>query len=144
MSRVIIPLPDKFSYTHSIVVRVTDLNYGGHLGNDRFLAYAQEARNAYFQSLGYTEVSLRQDKLGTVVSDSAIIYKQELFAADEIEIKVGVQDFHKYGFDLFYSFIRKSDQTEAARVKTGIICFDYSSRSIARIPEGVVAKFKES
>ncbi len=34
----------KWAYSTEIEVRVTALNYGNHLANQQFLAYAQEAR----------------------------------------------------------------------------------------------------
>jgi len=44
MSRVRFKLPDRFLFTTEIPLRVSDINYGGHLGNDAVLSLAQEAR----------------------------------------------------------------------------------------------------
>ena len=33
MARIQLPLPAHFAYCHELTVRVTDLNYGGHMGN---------------------------------------------------------------------------------------------------------------
>jgi len=36
MQRIKIDLPEFFSFTTPIKIRITDLNYGGHVGNDVF------------------------------------------------------------------------------------------------------------
>ena len=51
-----IEMPDKWAFSTEIEVRVTDLNYGNHLANQQFLAYAQEARVRFFATYGFTEL----------------------------------------------------------------------------------------
>jgi hypothetical protein len=38
MARVKIDLPDKFIFKTEIPIRINDINYGGHLGNDAVLS----------------------------------------------------------------------------------------------------------
>ena len=52
MARLSIELPEHFKYTAELPVRVSDLNYGGHVGNDSILTIMQEARVIYYRSLG--------------------------------------------------------------------------------------------
>lgn len=139
MGRIQIELPEKRPFTHTITTRVTDLNYGGHVGNDRFLAYAQEASAAYFHSLGYTETNLRQEMLGIIMSDSAVVYKKEVFAGEALDIEIGAMDRHKYGFDLICTMKSRSHGQEVARAKSGMICFDYDTRKVAILPQKIVA-----
>jgi len=44
MARIKIEIPDKFIYKTEIPIRITDINYGGHLGNDSLLSIIHEAR----------------------------------------------------------------------------------------------------
>ena len=44
MSRIKLALPDRWTFSTELPVRISDINYGGHLGNDAVLALAQEAR----------------------------------------------------------------------------------------------------
>ena len=39
MARIKIDLPDSFSFSTSFAVRITDLNYGAHVGNDKVLSF---------------------------------------------------------------------------------------------------------
>ena len=50
---------------------ISDINYGNHLGNERVLAYMQETRLRYFQSLGYDD-ELHIEGIGTIQADAAI------------------------------------------------------------------------
>lgn len=59
MNRIKINLPDSFHFSTELVIRITDLNYGGHVGNDVFLSLIHEAREQYLLSFGYKELSLK-------------------------------------------------------------------------------------
>jgi acyl-CoA thioesterase FadM len=47
MERIKVSLPVSFAFSTIIAIRITDLNYGGHAGNDVFLALAHEARERF-------------------------------------------------------------------------------------------------
>ncbi len=42
MPKVKIELPDKFIFKTEIPIRISDINYGGQLGNDSVLSTSQE------------------------------------------------------------------------------------------------------
>ena len=44
MARIKLTLPENFNFSTNIEVRITDINYGGHLGNDSVLEIIHEAR----------------------------------------------------------------------------------------------------
>ncbi len=48
MPRVELELPERFQFVTEIPLRITDINYGGHLGNDALLSLLHEAQcNSY-------------------------------------------------------------------------------------------------
>ncbi|HRG78401.1 MAG TPA: thioesterase family protein, partial [Cyclobacteriaceae bacterium] len=61
---------------------------------------------------------------------------------DTLKVEIAVGDLNKYGFDLFYKITNKATGKEIALGKTGIVCFDYSKRKMASIPEKLVEKLK--
>ena len=142
MARVQLDLPEKFSYVAELTVRASDLNYGNHVGHDRILTLMQEARIAYYRTLGFKNELNFEGSVGQVIADVAVQYKSESFLADELVIKVGVSDFNKYGFDMYFLIENKTTGKEIARGKTGIVCFDYDIRKIARIPEPLRQKLQ--
>ena len=86
MERIKINLPETFSFSTNISVRITDLNYGGHVGNDAFLSLLHEARMQFLHQFGYSEMSV--DGIGLIMSDVGIEYKKELAYGDTVKISV--------------------------------------------------------
>ena len=71
--RVKLEIPNFFHFETKLNIRVSDLNYGGHLGNDSFLSLAHEARVQFFNSLQMTEREFFGRSL--IMADSVVIYK---------------------------------------------------------------------
>jgi YbgC/YbaW family acyl-CoA thioester hydrolase len=142
MARLHINLPDKFLYTTDIAVRVSDLNYGGHVGNDTMLTLLQEARMQFYRSLGFKDETSFEGSVGQIIIDASVQYKSESFLGDTLQIQIAAEDFTKFGFDLLYMVKNKSTGQEVARAKTGIACFDYSRRKVSKIPELLLLKLQ--
>ena len=140
MSRVRIELPNPFIFSVELEIRITDINYGNHLGNDRVLTLAHEARLHWLRSLGFRDELDFPEGVGTIIADAAIMFLGEGFYGDILEIHIGLESIHSRGFDLIYSMVRKNDQKEIARVKTGILFFNYEERRVAIIPEKLYNK----
>ena len=139
MPRVKVALPDSFSFATEIPVRSTDLNYGGHLGNDALLGLLHEARVQFLRSLGLANDYDPASKLGLIMVDAAVEYKGEAFHGDVLHIKMAATDASKYGFDVVYH-VHNQDGKEVARAKTGMLCFDYNSRKLRLLPEALAAR----
>jgi len=56
MARIKIELPEKFSFETIIPIRITDLNYGNHVGNDTILSILHEARVQYLRHYDLEEL----------------------------------------------------------------------------------------
>lgn len=140
MERIKVQLPEQFTFRTQLKIRVTDLNYGGHVGNDTFLSLLQEARLQYLQQHGYTELSFAG--CGLIMADAAIEYKLELAQGDTIEISVAAAGFDKIGFDLFYQvqLLHETGNKIAAKAKTGMVCFDYAQKKKTAVPAEAVAR----
>ncbi|MEO7988048.1 MAG: thioesterase family protein [Chryseolinea sp.] len=134
MARLSIDLPEEFIFTIEITVRASDLNYGGHVGNDSVLTLFQEARILFYRHMGFKSELNLDGAVGQLMSDAAVVYKSESFLGDELIIEIAVSDFNKYGFDLLYKMSNKATGKEVARGKTGIVCFDYEKRKVASVP----------
>jgi len=141
MDRIKINLPEKFNFQTEIKVRVTDLNYGNHLGNDAVLSLAHQARIEFLIHLGYkNEIDIEGS--GIIVTDSAIVYKSEAFLNDVLKIEVQPINFSRVGFDMIYRMCKKYSGVDVAHIKTGIVFFDYSNRKAVAIPSSFIEKIK--
>jgi acyl-CoA thioester hydrolase len=142
MARIQLNLPEKFLFSTELSVRASDLNYGNHVGHDTILTLMQEARIRFYRTLGFKNELNFEGSIGQVIADASVQYKSESFLGDELTIKVGVSDFNKYGFDMHYLIENKTTGKEVARGKTGIVCFDYDTRKVARIPDKLQERLK--
>jgi len=127
-------MPEKLGFTTQIPVRITDVNYGGHVGNDSILSILHEARVKFLSSLGFEE---RGPETGVIMADAALVYKGEGFKGDIFDIAIGAADISPFGFDLYYRIttIRDEKTILIAEAKSGMIYFDYTNRKVARLPE---------
>jgi len=135
MARVQLTPLASYPFAAKLVVRTTDLNYGGHLGNDRVLTLVHEARVAWLASHGWTELACGGVSL--IMADAAIVYRNEAFAGDRLRIEVAPTAPTGTAFRLAYRVTRPSDETEIALVETGMVCYDYERRRIVRLPAAV-------
>ena len=137
MERIKINLPKQFQFSTSIKIRITDLNYGGHVGNDSFLSLIHEARQQYLNYYGYSELKFENASL--IMADAALEFKKELNYGDEIKIAVAANGFNTRGFDIFYKLetINDNKYTLAAKAKTGMLCYDYTNKKLTGLPQKV-------
>lgn len=133
MARIELAFPEPIRFTTTMEVRIGDINYGNHLSNDCYLKYMQEARMRFFASLGYSE----KDFAGTsvIMGDTGIVFKKECFYGDSLRIELAVGDMGKRSFDLYYRFIRQSDDAIVCEGKTGMVCFNYATGKTENVPD---------
>jgi acyl-CoA thioesterase FadM len=139
MARVKLQLPENFHYSTQVDVRISDINYGGHLGNDSVLSLIHEARVRFLASNDFSEKDI--GGVGIIMSDTIIVYSSEGFYGDKIQIDVAVDDISNTGCDIYYRLTNADSKNEIAKAKTGIAFYDYTSKKISRIPKIFLEKF---
>ncbi len=133
MARVKLDLPETFFFSTEIPLRIGDINYGGHLGNDAVLSIAHEARVRFLKQYDWTELDI--DGRSIIMTDAVVVFKAEAFYGDTLVAEVTVGDMTATGCDLLYRLTHKETGKEIARVKTGIAFFDYGIRKVTEVPE---------
>lgn len=133
-------MPESYGFFTTIRIRITDLNYGGHVGNDSFLSLIHEARQQFLLHHGYTELSFAGTAL--IMADAAIEFRKELNYGDTIKISVVATNFDKLGFDVFYllELVLPDGNILAGKAKTGMMCFDYTAKKKTPVPEEAITK----
>ena len=138
MARIQIELPEPFHFSTQIPIRITDINYGGHVGNDTVLTLLHEARVQFLKHYGYEE--LKMEGVGLIMSDVAIQFKAELFYNDVVTAFVKAAHFTRAGFDVFYKLMK--EKTIVATAKTGMICYNYEIKKLVSLPEKAKEKLR--
>jgi acyl-CoA thioester hydrolase len=126
-----------FNFTIPYIVRVVDVNYGGHVANSAVLNFFQDARIAYLKSLGdYSEMNIG-NACGIILPEAHVKYLAEMFLGDELVIGARITNVSRSSFTMCYRIER--DGKAIAEGETVLICFDYEKRK----PRRLDAVFKE-
>ncbi len=139
MARVRIDLPSTFHFTTELVIRIGDINYGGHLGNDSVLSLVHEARVRFLKEHGYTEHNI--EGVGIIMADATIVYKAEGFYGDILTVDVAIGEFQNASCEFYYRLSNRESGAELARAKTGIVFYDYEKKKTVSVPAGFRKKF---
>jgi acyl-CoA thioesterase FadM len=140
MGRLRLSLPEHLPFATDLPVRITDINYGGHMANQALLGMMHEARMQFLHHYGYTELSL--EGVSLIMADSAIVYLGEAFYGDDLRFELGPGDFSRRGFDLFYRMSCPERAQNIAHAKTAMVCFDYERRQVQSLPEAFRQRFE--
>lgn len=133
MARLDIRIPDRFIFSTLMQVRISDINYGHHLANDKVLSYLHEARLLFLQSMGYEESNIEGASL--IQADTAVVYKSEAFYGNLIRIDISVGEFSRAGFEIYYLLYNETLGKTCAMAKTGMVFFDYNTRKVLSVPD---------
>jgi acyl-CoA thioester hydrolase len=140
MPRTKLLLPENFNFTANIPVRITDLNYGGHVGNDSILSLIHEIRVQFLRHHDYDELNVAG--VGLIMADVTIEFKHELFYGEILRASVAATEFSRVGFDLYYKLEKQTGEkwVSVTHARTGMVCYDYSLKKIAAVPKEVCSK----
>ena len=136
MSRVKIEVPDKFIFETVYKVSINDINYGNHVGNDRFLGINNEVRIRWLKSLGFKDELSFGESVGTIVVDAELEFKKEAFYGQELLCQVGIADLHTRGFNMVN--VISNGSRPVCNVKTGLLFVNYSLRKIVDVPDSLL------
>ncbi len=139
MARIKLKLPEKFIFSTFINVRITDINYGGHLGNDSVLSLIHEARVRFLADKGFTESNI--DGIGIMMTDAVIQYSSQGFYGDKIRIDVTVGEFSDTNCDLFYRFVNTENEKIIVKAKTNIVFYNYENNRVSKIPQLFIKEY---
>ncbi len=142
MARIKLIFPENIIHDLTIPVRITDINYGNHLGNDALVSILHEARVHWLFSLNYTELNIEGKSI--IMNELAVNYLKEMFYGDVIQIELSVGDITPLGFELYYrlNVNKNGENIKSAIAKTGLIFFDYTAKKTSSIPDVFLEKIK--
>lgn len=136
MARVKLNFPSKKPiFIAQIPLRITDMNYGNHLGNDAVLSIIHDARMQFLVSLGYTELEI--GGCGMIMADVMIAYKSEGYYGDLLRVELFADEISSRSFDFMYRLttVRKGITIDIVHAKTGMVCYDYTLAKVCQMPD---------
>ncbi len=135
MPRVKIDEHRSYPFSTDLKVRVSDLNYGAHLGYDSILGLVHQARVEMFDGMGVTEIDLGDGRTGLVAADLVVTYQGEAFVNDVLEIAILPMEVGPISFRLAYRVRHAKNGKSVALMEIGFAAFDYEKRCLARLPD---------
>lgn len=136
MSTPDITLLEKSIFTIDVPVRIYDINYGNHLGHDSLISILHEARVAFLKQHQLTELNIFG--ISWIISNLNIIYKNQAFYGDTLNISIAASNITQTAFDFIHyvKIINKNNKdTEVAIASTKMIFFDYQINKVRKIPK---------
>lgn len=115
-------------------VSIGDINYGGHLGNDKALVVFQDARLLFLNSMDCTEIDIG-DNLGIIMVEAGVRYLREIFHNEELHIAISVTEIRGKKFTLEYLVTRLPEKETVLTGRTSFLIFDYSARKVVVMPD---------
>ena len=139
MSRIKLKLPEpqQFIFTTDIAPRISDINYGNHLGHDHLITLLHEVRLRFLAKHGFSEFDVAGSSI--IMADLVIVYKAEVSYGECLTVDISLLDPSRFGCTFFYLVRKKKDRKEVARATTGIVFFDYHQKKVTRIPPAFAA-----
>lgn len=140
MARIKLVLPDNFNFSTELEIRITDINYGGHLGNDSVLGIIHEARVRLLTDKGFSEGDI--GGVGILMMDAVINFSSEGLYGDKLRIDVAVNEITNTGCDIYYRFVNVANDKVIVKAKTNIVFYNYVSKKVAKTPDIFLNVFK--
>jgi acyl-CoA thioesterase FadM len=129
MARVKLHISGVPVFSTTITVRVTDLNYGKHLANDKLAGFLHEARVRYFADLGCPD-DLNFFGTGLIQADLALEFKSEAFLAEHLRFELFIDEQSPRSFAVYYRISEEGSERIVALARTGMVAFDYTQRKV--------------
>ena len=120
-------------------VRISDINFAGHLAHDKIVSLLHEARDQFLHSLSWNESNI--NGAGIILADLYVNYKAESFFPDQLKISIAVDTMRASSCKFIYRISNMLNNTIIADAYTGIVFFDYAKRKPVRIPDNFRQKF---
>lgn len=134
MARIEIEIPEKFHFSTELIIRIEDVNYGNHMGNEVIANYANEIRMRFLNQLGYPDET-RVEGLGLIMTHSIALFKSQGFFGDEIKANIAATNFGRSGFDFVMQFDNVLRDRVLAVALNHMVFYDYQADKVRAIPE---------
>lgn len=136
MERVKLEFPaEAIIHRHPLTVRVTDMNYGRHLGHDALVSLLHEARIQAFAALDLPEWDMHG--YPTVVADLAVQYQSEARWPNALIIATAVPEPQGKALTVYQRIYQAESEQIVATARVNQLLIDVASGRPVEVPEQV-------
>lgn len=136
MERVKLDFPDEaLIHRHPLAVRVTDMNYGRHLGHDALVSLLHEARLQALLALELPEWDLAG--YPSVVVDLAVQYQNEAHCPEMLVVETAVPMPEGKALTVYHRVLKQDSEQVVATARLNLLLIDPSQGRPVAVPEAV-------
>lgn len=125
----------KANFTIDIPVRISDVNYGCHLGHAELIKITHQARLKFFK-----EYSLKENDLngsGIIIKTLHVEYKGESFFDDMLHVSIFINRVERASCEFLYHITKNDDKPVATVLETALF-MNYNTRRLTRVPKVIL------
>lgn len=137
MERVKLDFPaEAVIHRHPLTVRVTDMNYGRHLGHDALVSLLHEARIQAFAALDLPEWDMHGHP--SVVADLAVQYQNEARWPDALVIATAVPEPQGKALTIYQRVYHADSEQIVATARVNQLLIDLATGRPVNVPQQVI------
>ena len=137
MERVKLDYPaEAVIHRHPLTVRVTDMNYGRHLGHDALVSLLHEARIQAFAALDLPEWDMHGHP--SIVADLAVQYQNEARWPDALVIATAVPEPLGKALTIYQRVFHADSQQIVATARVNQLLIDLATGRPVDVPQQVL------
>lgn len=124
-----------FRFYHPIEVRYGDLDPQGHVNNAKHLTYFEQARIAYWISLGLFSKDQSFMEIGVIVADVHTTYLEPIYYGQDIKVGVRVAKLGNKSMAWEQNIMDTETGRELSKAELVIVAFDYKEEKTISVPQ---------
>lgn len=118
-------------------VIVSDINYGGHMGNERALIIFQQTRMEWLNSLQYDEANI--EGAGLIQLESHVYYLKEVFLGEKLLCRITEIQPERITFNIVYEILNEKGNI-VIKGSTKMAFFNYEKKKLSKMPKEFLEK----
>lgn len=136
------PMKTRFPVKAVERVRFADVDSMGHVNNAVYLSYFEQARVAFFKTLGQLDLRFMDLKsvFGFIVAEIGIKFLAPTYLDQEIVIAIRVAEIRTKAFRFEYEIRDKKDKTLLATGFSVQVMYDYRRKKTFDMPDALRRK----
>ncbi|AMD01263.1 acyl-CoA thioesterase [Halomonas chromatireducens] len=136
MDRIKLVFPEAaIVHRQPLSVRITDMNYGRHLGHDTLVSLLHEARIQAFGALGLTEWDM--GGYSSVVADLAVQYQSEARWPDALVVETAIPAPTGKAIVVYHRVCHAEGGRPVATARLNVVLVDPAQGRSVAIPDAV-------
>ncbi len=131
---------DHYNFEYRVPVRFSDTDINGHVNNQNYNSYCDEAKMNAFISSGVNLEIMKESGIGPIVYKAEYQYLSDLKYPDTVIIRTNIEFIKKTRAIFYQELARESDGTIVSRVTSYGMWINFSTKKPVLLPIDVLNK----